>query len=102
MSFRPLVHIGWHLAVNAWHRGYATEGATAVLDFAFDHLCLPQVVAHTNARNEPSQAVMRRLGMQHDPADDFDGPWYPPEHENRRFVLYRMTASDWRALWANK
>jgi RimJ/RimL family protein N-acetyltransferase len=97
MPFRPLVHVGWHLAVDAWHQGYATEGAAAVLDFAFDEVGLSEVVAHTNARNERSQAVMRRLGMRHDPASDFDGPWYPPEHANRRFVLYRLTAADWRA-----
>jgi ribosomal-protein-alanine N-acetyltransferase len=96
MPFRPLVHIGWHLAFDAWHHGYATEGAQAVLQFAFDVLGLSEVVAHTTARNERSQTVMRRLGMTHDPLDDFDGPWYPAGHPNRRFVLYRLTAGDWR------
>jgi hypothetical protein len=33
--------------------------------------------------------------MTHNPADDFDGPWYPPEHPNRPFVLYRLTEADW-------
>ena len=97
MPFRPLVHIGWHLAVEAWHHGYATEGAGAVLDFAFDEAGLSEIVAHTSARNERSRAVMRRLGMTHSPADDFDGPWYPAAHPNRRFVLYRLTAGEWRA-----
>jgi ribosomal-protein-alanine N-acetyltransferase len=96
MPFRPLIHIGWHLAVDAWHHGYATEGAAAVLDFAFDDIGLSEVVAHTTVRNQPSQAVMRRLGMTHDSADDFDGPWYSPGHPNRRFVLYRLTEADWR------
>jgi ribosomal-protein-alanine N-acetyltransferase len=96
MPFRPLVHIGWHLAVDAWHHGYATEGAQAVLQFAFDVIGFSEVVAHTTARNERSQAVMRRLGMTHDPVDDFDGPWYPAGHPNRRFVLYRLTEGDWR------
>ena len=94
MPFRPLVHIGWHLLVDAWHEGYATEGAQAVLDFAFDAVGLPEVVAHTSARNERSRAVMVRLGMTHDPADDFDGPWYPAGHPNRRFVLYRLRPAD--------
>src|SRR6201995_596012 len=31
MPFRPLIHIGWHLAVDVWRHGYATEGAGAVL-----------------------------------------------------------------------
>jgi ribosomal-protein-alanine N-acetyltransferase len=93
--FRPLVHIGWHLARQAWGHGYATEGATAALDFVFDEIGLPEVVAHTTAANERSRAVMRRLGMSHNPSDDFDGPWYPEGHPFRRFVLYRITAADW-------
>lgn len=95
MPFRPLVHIGWHLALPAWHHGYATEGAAAVLDFAFGLAGLPEVVAHTTARNERSRAVMHRLGMTHNPVDDFDAPWYPRGHPNRRFVLYRVTKDAW-------
>jgi ribosomal-protein-alanine N-acetyltransferase len=101
MPFRPLVHIGWHLAVDAWHHGYATEGAAAVLDFAVDDIGLSEVVAHTTARNERSRAVMRRLGMTHNPVDDFDGPWYPPGHPDRRFVLYRLAEANWRARRAS-
>jgi ribosomal-protein-alanine N-acetyltransferase len=102
MPFRPLVHIGWHLAFDAWHHGYATEGAQAVLQFAFDVVGLSEVVAHTTARNKRSQAVMRRLGMTHDPTDDFDGPWHPAGHPNRRFVLYRLTEGDWRTRRATR
>lgn len=93
--FDPPVHIGWHLARDAWGHGYATEAAEAVLDFTFDEVGLAQVVAHTTALNERSEAVMRRLGMTHDAEDDF-APWYPPGHPKRRFVLYRMTAANWR------
>jgi ribosomal-protein-alanine N-acetyltransferase len=98
--FRPLVHIGWHLARDAWRHGYATEGATAVFDFVFDDIGLSEVVAHTTAANERSQALMRRLSMSHKPDDDFNGPWYPERHPHRQFVLYRMTAAEWRALRA--
>jgi ribosomal-protein-alanine N-acetyltransferase len=101
VPFRPLVHIGWHLASDVWHQGYATEGAQAVLQFAFDVVGLSEVVAHTTVGNEPSQAVMRRLGMTHDPHADFDGPWYPAGHPNRRFVPYRLTERDWRTRRAN-
>jgi len=94
--FCPAVDVGWTLARDVWSHGYATEGATAALDFAFDELRLDEVVAHTTQLNERSQAVMRRLAMTHDPEDDFDGPWYEVGHPRRRFVLYRMKASDWR------
>jgi RimJ/RimL family protein N-acetyltransferase len=94
--FAPPVHIGWHLARDAWGHGYATEGATAVLDYVFDVIGVPEVVAHTTTANGRSQAVMRRLGMRHNTDDDFDAPWYPPSHPYRRFVLYRTTDADWQ------
>jgi ribosomal-protein-alanine N-acetyltransferase len=96
--FCPAVDIGWTLARDAWGHGYATEGAVAALGYAFDRLQLDEVVAHTSERNERSRAVMRRLGMTHDPGDDFDAPWYEPGHPRRRFVLYRITPSEWAGL----
>jgi RimJ/RimL family protein N-acetyltransferase len=94
--FCPAVDVGWTLARDAWGHGYATEGAVAALDYAFGSLRLDEVVAHTTALNERSWAVMERLGMTHDPEDDFDAPWYEPGHPRRRFVLYRMQATEWR------
>jgi ribosomal-protein-alanine N-acetyltransferase len=94
--FCPAIDIGWTLAKDAWGRGYATEAATASLDFAFGELHLSEVVAHTTSLNESSQAVMRRLGMTYNPIDDFDGPWYPAGHPFRRFVLYRISEPIWR------
>jgi len=93
--FCPAVDVGWTLACDAWGYGYATEAASASLDFAFTTLGLGEVLAHTTHLNERSQAVMRRLGMTHDPTDDFDAPWYPARHTKRRFVLYRMKAAAW-------
>jgi RimJ/RimL family protein N-acetyltransferase len=40
--------------------------------------------------NERSQAVMRRLGMTHDPAEDFDHPVLAEDSPLRRHVLYRL------------
>jgi ribosomal-protein-alanine N-acetyltransferase len=65
------------------------------LDYGFDLLQLDEVVAHTSERNGRSRAVMQRLGMTHDPEDDFDAPWYQPGHSRRRFVLYRINATEW-------
>ena len=48
-----------------------------------------EVVSFTSATNVRSQAVMRRLGMTHDPRDDFDHPAIPLGHVLRRHVLYR-------------
>jgi hypothetical protein len=34
--------------------------------------------------------VMEKLGMTHDPAEDFDHPRLPARHPLRRHVLYRL------------
>jgi RimJ/RimL family protein N-acetyltransferase len=96
--FCPAVDVGWTLARDAWGYGYATEAASAALDYAFDTIGLDEVVAHTTRLNERSQSVMKRLGMTHDPSDDFEAPWYGDGHPYRRFVLYRMEAGNWRRL----
>ena len=87
--FMPAVEIGWRLARWAWGRGYATEAAKASLAYGFDRLGLREIVSFTAVPNERSQAVMRRLGMTHDPADDFDHPKIAEGHPLRRHVLYR-------------
>jgi RimJ/RimL family protein N-acetyltransferase len=45
----------------------------------------------TTVGNLRSQAVMRRIGMTRDPAEDFDDPT-EPEGPLRRNVLYRIRA----------
>ncbi|MFE4369106.1 GNAT family N-acetyltransferase [Streptomyces sp. NPDC056835] len=86
------VEIGWRLARSAWGQGYASEAALAVLAYGFDTLELPEILAVTTATNLRSQAVMRRIGMTRDPADDFDDPT-APEGPLRSNVLYRIARS---------
>jgi hypothetical protein len=64
--------------------------------FAAINAGLGEVVSFTSTVNDRSRAVMRRLGMTHDPADDFDHSRVPPG-PLRRHVLYRMTEVRWRA-----
>jgi ribosomal-protein-alanine N-acetyltransferase len=93
--FTPAVEIGWRLARPAWGHGYATEAARAALDFAFGVVGLDEVVSITTRHNGRSQAVMRRLGMTRDPADDFDYPLLPEGHPWRPAVLHRLTRTSW-------
>ena len=83
------VEIGWRLRRSAWGHGFATEAATAVLAYGFEELALTEVLAITAVGNVRSRAVMARLGMTHDPADDFDDPTVPGPLS--RSVLYRRT-----------
>jgi RimJ/RimL family protein N-acetyltransferase len=88
--FTPCVEIGWRLAAEHWGKGYATEGARAVLAFGFETLQLGEIVSFTTTGNLPSRRVMEKIGMTHDPADDFDHPASPAGHPLRRHVLYRV------------
>jgi RimJ/RimL family protein N-acetyltransferase len=82
------VELGWRLARPAWGHGYATEAGLAALRYGFGTMGLPEVLAATMARNVRSQAVMRRIGMTTDPAEDFDDPDVD-EDPLRRHVVYR-------------
>jgi RimJ/RimL family protein N-acetyltransferase len=86
--FTPCVEIGWRLSAEHWGRGYATEGARAVLSFAFETLKLDEIVSFTVPDNLRSRRVMERIGMAHNQADDFDHPNLPVGL--RRHVLYRI------------
>jgi ribosomal-protein-alanine N-acetyltransferase len=87
-SFTPCVEIGWRLAAEHWGRGYAVEGARAVLDCAFGELGLDEIVSFTVPPNVRSRRVMEKIGMTHEPADDFDHP-----RGHGRHVLYRIVRS---------
>jgi len=65
-DFTPCIEIGWRLASCFWNKGLATEGASAVLRFAFDTLHLDQVVSFTVVENLPSRRVMEKIGMIRD------------------------------------
>jgi RimJ/RimL family protein N-acetyltransferase len=88
--FTPCTEIGWRLARAFWGRGYASEGAEAVLEFAFDTLGLDEIVSFTSESNVRSRRVMERIGMSRNPLDDFDHPRLPHGHALRRHVLYRI------------
>lgn len=97
----PAVEVGWRLAANTWHQGYASEGARAALDFAFTQLDLPQVVAMSVPTNAPSHAVMQRIGMLRDTAGDFDHPRVPNDSPLKRHLLHRISQAQWQARVVN-
>lgn len=92
--FNPSVEVGWRLARPAWGKGYAIEAARAAVADGFDRIGLDEIVSMTAVVNERSQAVMRRLGMTRDPADDFDHPRVPEGSPLRRHVLFRLKRTD--------
>jgi ribosomal-protein-alanine N-acetyltransferase len=68
----------------------ATEGARTAVNYAFEDLGLDDLVSFTVPGNLRSRRVMEKIGMTHDPRDDFDHPHLPEGHPLCRHVLYRI------------
>jgi RimJ/RimL family protein N-acetyltransferase len=86
------MEVGWRLAKRGWHQGYATEAASAALGVAFGAVGLPEIWSMTAVLNEPSIAVMRRIGLTE--VDRFDHPRITPGDPLRRHVAYHKTTRD--------
>jgi RimJ/RimL family protein N-acetyltransferase len=61
--------LGYRLHPDAWGKGYATEGAGALLRDALARPDIERVYAHSLLDNPGSIAVMQRIGMT------YAGPW---------------------------
>lgn len=87
--------IGWRVARRHWRRGFATEGALALLAHGFDTVGLESVWAQTMAVNTPSRGVMTKIGMTYVRAEVRD--WEDPlPGADQGEVLYRITREQWR------
>ncbi|HYN94412.1 MAG TPA: GNAT family N-acetyltransferase [Pilimelia sp.] len=62
----PAVEIGWRLARPYWGGGIATEGARAVLRFAFIDRRLDRLISIRHVDNVRSGRVMEKLGLRFD------------------------------------
>jgi RimJ/RimL family protein N-acetyltransferase len=84
------MEVGWRLARPAWRHGYATEAARAALTVAFGGAGLTEIWSMTAVLNEPSQAVMRRLGLTE--VARFDHPRVPEGSPLQPHVTYHRRA----------
>ena len=55
--------LGWILHKDYWGKGYASEAAKAIMDFAFEELKVKKVVAHCDYRNVASIRIIEKIGM---------------------------------------
>lgn len=93
--FTPCTEIGWRLYKDYWKKGYATEAAQKVLNFAFNNLKLEEVVSFTSHHNIPSIKVMERIGMKRNKNEDFLHPNVENGHKLKPHVLYRITGESY-------
>ncbi len=62
--FTPYIDIGWRIEKKHWNKGFATEGAKACLNYAFENLKVESIYAIAPKINKKSEAIMRKIGMQ--------------------------------------
>ncbi len=58
------VSLGYIVHRPFWCKGFATEAGAACLDYAFETLGEPRVIAPIRPENTPSQGVALKLGME--------------------------------------
>jgi len=85
----PCTEVGWRLAKQYWGQGYATEAATAAIDFGLKSLKLPAIYSFTSVINTRSAAVMKRLNMENTHTN-FLHPELNSNHRLAEHVLYRL------------
>ncbi|MFC0625368.1 GNAT family N-acetyltransferase [Kribbella deserti] len=86
--------LGYRLRRDAWGRGYATEGARALVDKGLTDLGLTRINAITMAVNAGSRQVMRNAGLRfvrlwH---EHFDDPLPGTEHGEVEYAITRADA----------
>ncbi len=86
----PGPDVGWTIIQAHQHRGYATEAATATIDWFFGAGLGTTLVGIHNTDNPASGAVMQRLGMRWLRQAVHPQCQYPIE-------LWETTAAEWRA-----
>lgn len=69
----PEIEIGYRIAEQQWGKGYATEGATCLIDYATQKVGLKRIVAVTIAENKASQRVLQKVGFRYEKEAYFYG-----------------------------
>jgi RimJ/RimL family protein N-acetyltransferase len=85
--------IGFTVSSAYQRRGFATEGARALLDALFAGFGAHRVVASCDARNAGSVGVLKRLGMRHE-ASELESDWFKGEWTS--VERYAVLQREWR------
>ena len=84
--------VGWGIVRDRCGLGYATEAATAAIDWAFDALGWSEVIHVIDVGNAASQAVARKLGSRNRGRGQLPAPY-----EAVVIDVWGQTRAEWRA-----
>jgi len=65
-AHQPQAELGYWMGVPFWGNGYATEAASAVVEYGFQKLKLERIFASHFKGNDRSGRVLRKIGMHHE------------------------------------
>jgi len=89
-----VAELGYRLRASTWGRGYATEGARALVRRAFTELAVTRIVATTMAVNTRSRRVLEKAGLKYVRTVHLDWPDPLPGTEYGE-VEYELHRDDW-------
>ena len=89
----PGFELGWTLARASWGKGYATEGAQRVLEYAFTEMNRDHVISLIAPANVASIKVAERLGEKVEGETEVFG---------HHVLIYGISRDEWRNGEANQ
>lgn len=89
--------LGYRLRRDAWGKGFASEGATALVAWGFSEAGYIRITASTMAVNQASRRVMEKIGLRYSRTEHPHWP-YPIAGAEHGEVWYEASRSSWRAL----
>lgn len=88
----PGTEIGWSFHRDAWGKGYASEAATAAIDWTFAHLDWSEVIHSIDPDNAASIRLAERLGSS------YRGPGQLPEpFADAKIGIWAQSRAQWFA-----
>lgn len=87
--------LGYRLRKAAWGRGFATEGARALIDYAFERTTARRVCAETLAVHAASRRVLEKAGLRFVRSFFQEWPYSVPGDEHGD-VEYALSRDDWQ------
>ena len=87
-----MVHIGYCIGRNWWHKGITSEALKTIMNFFFEAVGVNRIEARFDPRNPNSGKVMKKCGMK------YEGTMRSADRNNQGIsdvVYYGILKSDW-------
>ena len=67
------IDLGFRFFRKEWNKGYATESASAAINYGFEQLGLKKIVGRAMKANGASIRVLEKIGMRYEKGIDMEG-----------------------------